>query len=290
MKLEIEINSAQNSSLENISDNLPNSETRMDEVKKMLRSGINLAKEGNRAEARQMLLKVTEAEPENETAWLWLASISEYPEELLIFLQNVLKVNPNNERALEWAKQTKTLLSKTFVQRGINASRDNQKEFAKQCFLQGIVHDDNNEMAWLWLASTSDSPEEKLSNLQRVLQINPENETALSSLNAVRSQMSQALLKKANSAAIAGDRETSRQILETIMKHTPNLEEAWILKAYLTDEYYEKIQFYQKALEINPESEAGQAGLSSLQLLAQKATKPVPEAAQKAAEESSAPV
>lgn len=272
MKLELDINSVRNSSLDNSSDNLNSS----DEVRKMLRSGISLAKEGNRAEARQTLLKVTEAESDNETAWLWLASISEYPEELLVFLQNVLKINPENERALEWAKQTKTLLSKTFVQRGINATRDNQKEFAKQCFLQGIVHDGENEMAWLWLASTSEAQEEKISHLQKVLQINPNNETALTSLNAVKTQMSQSLLRKANSAAISGNRENARQLLDSIMKNTPNLEEAWVLKAYLTDEYYEKIDCYQKALELNPENEAAQAGLASLQALAAKASKPAP--------------
>lgn len=280
MKLELDINSAQNSSLDTYPNSLNHSETSSDEVKKMLRAGIGLAKDGNRAEARQMLLKVTEVESNNETAWLWLASISEYPEELLVFLQNVLKINPENERALEWAKQTKTLLSKTFVQRGINAARENQKDFARQCFLQGIVHDSENEMAWLWLASTSDVQEEKISHLQKVLQINPNNETALSSLHAVKNQVSQSILRKANSAAISGDRENAKQMLETIMKNTPNLEEAWLLKAYLADEFYEKIECYQKALEINPENEAAQAGLASLQALAVKANKtiqPIPQ-------------
>ncbi|NJM52894.1 MAG: hypothetical protein HC846_05570 [Blastocatellia bacterium] len=276
MKLELDSNSSQNTTLINHSENdLAGSE----DVKKMLRSGISLAKEGNRIEARQMLLSVTEVEQNNETAWLWLASISEYPEELLVFLQNVLKVNPNNERALEWAKQTKSLLSKTFVQRGINAAQNNQKEFAKQCFLQGIVHDSENEMAWLWLASTSESQEEKVSHLHQVLRINPDNETALSSLSAVKGQMSQGLLKKASSAAIAGDHETARQTLNTIMKNSPNIEEAWILKAFLTTDFYEKIECYEKALEINPECEAAQAGLDSLKLLMPKIAKPAVEAA-----------
>lgn len=273
MKLELDLNSSQNSTLINQSEN----DLGAEDVKKMLRSGISFAKEGNRVEARQMLLGVTEVEPDNETAWLWLASISEYPEELLVFLQNVLKVNPNNERALEWAKQTKSLLSKTFVQRGINAAQNNQKEFAKQCFLQGIVHDGENEMAWLWLASMSESQEEKVSHLHQVLRINPDNETALSSLNAVRGQQSHGLLKKANSAAISGDHETARQTLNAIMKQSPNLEEAWILKAFLTTDFYEKVECYERALEINSECEAAQAGLDSLQLLMPKMPKPAVE-------------
>ena len=107
------------------------------EVVRLLGQGIEAAQNGERAEARQHLLKVTEEDPDNETAWLWLASISEYPEELLIFLQNVLNVNPTNERALKWIEETKTLLAKTFVQRGIDAEKEENLDFAKQCFSAG---------------------------------------------------------------------------------------------------------------------------------------------------------
>ncbi len=271
MKLELDIKSAPNQSVsaDSVSPNGFDSNG-SEEVKKLLRHGINAAKEGNRAEARLTLLQVTEAEQDNETAWLWLASISEYPEELLVFLQNVLKINPDNERAIEWAKQTKTLLSKTFVQRGIDASHQNQKDFAKQCFLQAIVHDTENEMAWLWLASSTDSIEEKCSHLQKVLKINPDNETAVSSMKSVKNQIAQPLLKKATTAAISGDLEAARQSLEEVMKYTPELEEAWILKAYLAVDFYAKIACYEKALEINPNHDAAQAGLASLKALAPK--------------------
>ncbi len=276
MKLELDLQSPQNSSVKYDSVNAIGFENAAEDVKKLLRAGIKFAKDGSRTEARQMLLQVTEADGNNETAWLWLASISEYPEELLVFLQNVLRINPENERAIEWAKQTKALLSKTFVQRGIDASRQNQKDFAKQCFLQAIVHDDQNEMAWLWLASSSDAPEEKCSHLQKVLNINPENETAISSLKAVKHQISHSLLKKANSAAISGDHEFARQMLADVLKHTPNLEEAWMLKAFLTNDYYDKMACYQKALEINPHHDAAVAGLAALQALAPKPPEPKP--------------
>ncbi len=270
MKLELDFQSPQSLSVSHDSVSVNSFQTGSEEVKKTLRSGIKLAKEGNRVEARQVLLQVTEAEANNETAWLWLASISEYPEELLVFLQNVLKINPANERAIEWEHQTKSLLSKTFVQRGINASHQNQKEFAKQCFLQAIVHDQQNEMAWLWLASSSDVPEEKCLHLQKVLNINPDNKTAISSLKAVKNQVSQALLKKANSAAISGNHVGAREMLDEIMKYVPDLEDAWILKAFLANDYYEKISCYEKALEINPEHDAAQAGLNSLKTLVPK--------------------
>ena len=85
------------------------------EVKSALNQGIKAAQAGNRAQARTSLTQVTELDPRNESAWLWLASISEYPEELLGFLNHVLEINPENKRALEWKAATHGLLSKTFV-------------------------------------------------------------------------------------------------------------------------------------------------------------------------------
>ena len=127
------------------------------DVERMLREGVRAAQEGKRAEARAMLLRVTEADADSENAWLWLASISEYPEELLVFLNNVLRINPHNERALEWHKATKSLLAKTLVQRGVDAAGENRRDFARQCFEQALEHESENEMAWLWMASIADS-------------------------------------------------------------------------------------------------------------------------------------
>lgn len=234
------------------------------DVFRTLQAGVKAAQDGNRADARTLLLQVTEAAPDNENAWLWLASISDYPEELLVFLNNVLSINPNNARALEWSHATESLLAKNFVQRGVDASNEAQMDFARQCFLQAIVHDERNEMAWFWLASIADSAEEKLSHLQKVLNINPENETAVKALQTAKSQITEALLRKANAAAIAGERETASEMLQNILKQTPESEEAWILKSYLANSFSDKILCFEKVLLINPENDAAISGMASL--------------------------
>lgn len=233
----------------------------------MLRAGIKAAQEGNRAEARALLVQVTEAEPENENAWMWMASISEYPEELLIFLNNVLNVNPHNQRAVEWAQATKSLLANAFVQRGADAAGAANKDVAKQCFWQAIVHDDRNETAWMQLASISDSAEEKISHLQKVLNLNPANESATALLKATRNQTAQTLLRKANSAAVAGERESAREMLAEVLKHAPEFEDAWILKSYLADSFSEKITCFERVLTLNPENEMAVSGLASLKAM-----------------------
>ncbi len=264
MKLDFETNTSTVDFVDNSYVNDVNSDNGSAETMQMLRDGIKAAQSGNRAEARQLLLRVTDAEPKNENAWLWLASISEYPEELLIFLNNVLSINSANERALEWAGATKTLLSKTFVQRGIDASKETHTDFAKQCFLQAIVHDTDNEMAWLWLASVCDSVEEKLTHLQKVLSINPENETAFALLQSAKRQLAETQMQKAIAAAVADDHTSAHRLLQDVMRQAPEFEEAWVLKSYLANSFSDKISCFKKILEFNPNNGLAQVSLISL--------------------------
>lgn len=270
MRLEFSSNDSAASFVENEYSQNTSSENNSSEVSEMLRAGIKAAQTGNRTDARHLLLRVTEADPKNENAWLWLASISEYPEELLVFLNNVLDINPENERALEWAKATKSLLAKTFVQRGIDADKENRKSVARQCFMQAVVHDSRNEMAWLWLAWVAETEEEKTAHLRRVLEINPKNETALNSLNSAKEPTTESLLSKAKAAAVAGDAESAGSLLKEVLKKSPQLESAWILKAHLAKSFAEKAECFEKILEFNPSSEVAKANLDSLQLLLEK--------------------
>jgi twitching motility two-component system response regulator PilG len=78
------------------------------DLKKVLKRGILAAKNGEREDARALLMQATEIDSLNEEAWMWLASISDYPEELVAFLTNVLAINPENERAKKWLARTES--------------------------------------------------------------------------------------------------------------------------------------------------------------------------------------
>ncbi|MDQ3635386.1 MAG: response regulator [Acidobacteriota bacterium] len=264
MKLDLEPNIASIPLAENIDINAVVSENNSPEISQMLRDGIKAAQEGDRTQARQLLMRVTEADSNSENAWLWLASISEYPEELLVFLSNVLNINPENERAIEWVKATKSLMAKTFVQNGINAAKEDRKDFARQCFFQAIVHHNENEMAWLWLASVTDSPDEKVSHLQKVLNINPENENAVSAMANAKKQIAQAIILQAKQAVVEDKRDEAQNLLQTVLQESPNSEDALLIKAHLSDSFNEKVFNLEKVLEINSDNEAAKAGLDFL--------------------------
>jgi twitching motility two-component system response regulator PilG len=229
----------------------------------LLRAGVKAAQEGRRSEAKALLLRVTEVEPENENAWLWLASISEYPEELLVFLNNVLRVNAENERAIEWKKATQSLLAKTLVQRGADASREDRNNFARQCFEQAVDHDAENELAWLWLASIAESESEKIGMFEKVLSINPENESALNAIKAFKSDRSVEILRDAVSEALEGNHAAAQQMLAIVLDEDDSLEEAWVLKAHLADSFEERAESLLRIRALNPENEMARASLAS---------------------------
>ncbi len=233
-------------------------------INDLLNAGIRSVQAGDRMEARVALLKVTELEPENESAWLWLASISEYPEELLVFLNNVLAINPDNARASEWKDSTNALLAKTFVQRGIDAANTNSKAFAVECFNRAIEFDPNNEMAWLWMASVAETAEARLNFLEKVLKINPMNEAASKAFFKTRKEITSEHLAAAKRAAVIGQKDEAYQLLRMVIEEDPACEEAWMLRSHFADNLDEKILSLQRVLEINPANEAACVSIDSL--------------------------
>lgn len=67
--------------------------------KAMVKEGIRLYKANQKAEARAIWEQVTELDPYNEQAWLWLSAVVESPEDQRVCLENVLFINPDNPNA-----------------------------------------------------------------------------------------------------------------------------------------------------------------------------------------------
>src|SRR5215210_2444923 len=83
------------------------------DIQPILKEGIAAAQSGDRSAARRLLFQASGIDPRCEDVWMWLASVSDYPEELLIFLGNALEINPENARAKEWRIATRSLLART---------------------------------------------------------------------------------------------------------------------------------------------------------------------------------
>jgi twitching motility two-component system response regulator PilG len=158
-------------------------------VSRLLNEGIIASKAGDKVLARALLLRAADADPRSETAWLWLASISERIQERLYFLERVLAINPNNERAISWSSTTRKQLVTGLIQQGIAAAKQDDKATALYLLLQAVDEEPNNETAWLWLASVAETLEDKLYYLHKVLEINPNNNHACKSVEILKQQM-----------------------------------------------------------------------------------------------------
>lgn len=65
----------------------------------LLRQAMQLAREGRRGEARDIFLRIVEDDPRNEIAWMWLAGLVDSLEDRMTACENVLAINPSNEKA-----------------------------------------------------------------------------------------------------------------------------------------------------------------------------------------------
>lgn len=72
-------------------------------------------------------------------------------------------------------------------QRGITAAKAGNKEEARRLLQQSIRLEPDNEAGWLWLASVARDAQERLFCLQKILDINPNNDTARKAVEGLQS-------------------------------------------------------------------------------------------------------
>ena len=233
-------------------------------AKEALNMGIRHAQAGDRVNARIALFRTTELDAQNESAWLWLASISEYPEELMAFLEKVLAINPANQRAIDWMTATKALLAKTFLQRGNDAAEASQPSYAGDCYRKALEYDRNFAEAWLALAELSSDEKERAAFFERVLSIEPENQTALSGLEKIKAQDEARRFAEIKKTAFDGDAHTAVIALETFNERFPNNVEAWMLRSHLVVKPADKLSALRRVLDLEPKNKAAKLAYQSL--------------------------
>lgn len=237
---------------------------RTPDLAELLSSGIGAAQRGERHAARCLLNEVVETDPRCEDAWMWLASVSEYPEELFAFLKHVLEINPDNERAREWLASTRALLAKSAVQRAIAAHADGAVDRAGWCLDQALEHDEQCEMAWFWKASLAADHADKLAFLERVIEINPENQEASDALSKLNTEASARAFADAKTAAVAGKRKKALELVDEFLRTVPDNAEAWVLRSHLSLGLDEKVASLREALAIDPDNAAARASYDFL--------------------------
>lgn len=81
-----------------------------DNLLEQLQQAVAKARAGERAEALSLFNAVLAQHPDHEDALVWKAALVSDPQEAIVCLEQVLRLNPHNQRAqvgLEWAKRRK---------------------------------------------------------------------------------------------------------------------------------------------------------------------------------------
>jgi twitching motility two-component system response regulator PilG len=150
----------------------------------LLKRGVAAARAGDKALTRNLLRQVTEIDPGNEAAWLWLAGVAESSLQTLEYLERALAINPANERARDGARSAR-------LQAGLDAVRSKDKLLARRLLTQAALDQPNNESIWLHLAAVTDAPVEAIGHLEKALQLNPTNDRARKGIAYYRGQLTQ---------------------------------------------------------------------------------------------------
>jgi len=74
-----------------------------------IRQAVEAIKQGNKSNARTLLEPIVKNDSNNEEAWFLLAHVAQTPEQARTYLERVISINPNNERAKQQLQKLHTI-------------------------------------------------------------------------------------------------------------------------------------------------------------------------------------
>jgi len=162
-----------------------------------LQKAILAVRAGRKVEARDLLIMVVENDPRNEMAWMWLSGLVDSLEDQIIACENVLTINPANEKVrvylMELQKKHQSSLARKNVedaaalldQAKIHAERNNV-DLALRLVEQALEKRENYEEAWLLIGRISPDLDRQIAALEKASTLNPSNPETASTLEQLR--------------------------------------------------------------------------------------------------------
>jgi CheY-like chemotaxis protein len=136
------------------------------------------ARSGDRAGARELLLRLVELEPANEAAWIWLATVAADGAQAIDALRAAHRLAPDRRR-------TQSALTKRLFREGVGAAQRGDRARAQALLQECATIEPGNTRTWLWLASTAPSSTEAVGHLRRALDLEPDHELARATLRGL---------------------------------------------------------------------------------------------------------
>jgi tetratricopeptide (TPR) repeat protein len=163
----------------------------------LVHQAIQTARAGRRAEARDLLIQVVERDPQNELAWMWLAGLVDSLEDRTVACENVLTINPANEKARAYLTDLQRRQQTLLAQKNLEESADllgqawacadrNDIASALRLARQAVAINDTYEDAWLLIARIATDLDQQIEALEKARGLNPSNAEAASALRQAK--------------------------------------------------------------------------------------------------------
>lgn len=255
----------------------------------LLDNGIAAAQKGDRRSARLLLDLAVEAEPHLVDGWMWLASISEYPEELLSYLDKILEIDPQNQKAIDWQISTRSLMAKTLVQKAVETDRNGEREGAVSLLDQALEYDEKCIVAWSWKATLEEDNDKKIELLSKVIEIDPENSEAAAAIESINKEKIHRKRSEAGQALINGSAEEALGLFEELSEIEEYRFESLLVAGFFAESLESKLEAFRSAASMAGEDSMSALAVNFLERLSNPETEPfavaeVPAAIEPAAE------
>jgi tetratricopeptide (TPR) repeat protein len=169
-------------------------------AQQIVQLAISKAKSGDKNEARDLLLKVVEENPQNELAWTHLINLVDSLEDKITACQNVLDINPSNTQVRSYLseiqRKQRTVEAKNkkdealqLLKQAKACLKQKDKESALAYALKAVEKDEELEEAWLVIGYASPEPHRQIRAFERALQINPNRKSTAAALESIRSRL-----------------------------------------------------------------------------------------------------
>jgi tetratricopeptide (TPR) repeat protein len=162
----------------------------------LLQQAIAAARAGRELSARELFLRIVQAEPQNEVAWMWLTGLLDNIDERVYACQKVLDINPGNVRARQYlsgllVEQQKALDEKKASTEAQLAQAQVFVETNKQdealSLLQELTADDESSAEALnLLAELTPDLEERARIYEKALALTPQDARTRKELQQLR--------------------------------------------------------------------------------------------------------
>jgi len=166
-------------------------------TQEILQHAIAMARAGHKVEARDLLLEVVEGDPQCEIAWIWLSGLVDLLEDKIIACENVLVINPSNDKVraylLELKRQEVLLIEKGISEEALrllnqakSCLEQNDKGSALCFATQAVEKNRNLEGAWLLIGRASPDVHQQVMAFENALRLNPRRSETASALEDAR--------------------------------------------------------------------------------------------------------